>query len=86
MTFRVYTDTHITPEPWISKGLCTQVNGDTFFPDDPNETAKAKTICGRCDVVAQCLTYALRTRQTEGVWGGKTPRQLRTIRHARNKP
>ena len=86
MTFRVYTDNHLTPEPWMKDSLCIQEGGDIFFAEDPKGTAKAKEICGRCDVAAQCLVYALRTRQTEGVWGGKTSRQLRTIRHARSKP
>jgi WhiB family redox-sensing transcriptional regulator len=32
--------------------------------------AKAKVICARCSVREECLDYALRTRETHGIWGG----------------
>jgi WhiB family redox-sensing transcriptional regulator len=32
--------------------------------------AKAKVICARCSVREDCLDYALRTRETHGIWGG----------------
>ena len=32
----------------------------------------AKAVCNGCTVRAECLTYALTTRQRDGVWGGLT--------------
>ena len=31
---------------------------------------QAKRICQRCPVIHQCATWALRTREPYGVWGG----------------
>ena len=33
---------------------------------------EAKRICTHCVVQAQCLEYALSTRETYGIWGGLT--------------
>jgi WhiB family redox-sensing transcriptional regulator len=30
----------------------------------------AKTICGRCPVIAECAAHALAVREPYGVWGG----------------
>ena len=32
--------------------------------------AKAKAICARCPVRADCLEYSLKVRETHGIWGG----------------
>lgn len=75
----------ITPEPWTKDALCAETVPDVFFPTKgDHETAKAaKSICGRCDVVEECLAFALRTGQTVGIWGGKSARQLGDIRAGR---
>jgi WhiB family redox-sensing transcriptional regulator len=64
----------ITPEPWAQDALCAQVDPNTFFPDkgDTETTKRAKAVCARCNVVEQCLEYALRTNQRHGVWGGQS--------------
>ncbi len=37
-------------------------------------------ICQACSVVDECLQYALRTRQTVGVWGMHTPQDRRNLK------
>lgn len=70
----------ITPEPWVQDALCTQVDPELFFPEKGGKGAdEARKVCGACDVVAECLAFALRTREEEGVWGGKSPRQRRKL-------
>lgn len=69
----------ITPEPWVQDGLCTQTDPDMFFPDKGYASKPARDICADCDVVAEGLAYALRTKQQYGVWGGKTERQRRKM-------
>lgn len=74
----------ITPEPWMQDAACLQVDPDLFFPskgDGPAGRA-ARGVCATCDVVAECLAFALRTKQTKGFWGGKSPRELAEIRTA----
>lgn len=70
----------ITPEPWMQDALCAQTDPETFFPEKGGKGADdARKICGACEVRDECLAFALRTRQEEGVWGGKSPRQRRRM-------
>jgi len=34
--------------------------------------AEAKAICAGCPVRNECLAFALRTGQVDGIWGGTT--------------
>ncbi|MGX9346612.1 WhiB family transcriptional regulator [Microbacterium sp. KNMS] len=75
----------ILPEPWVRDALCAQVDPDMFFPNhgDGDSAAPAKSVCRKCDVKAQCLEYALRTRQSVGIWGETSPRdRARMLRDA----
>lgn len=72
-------------EPWRAHALCTQLvaNGDAepdwWFPTSggcPN-AVKAKDICQRCPVIADCLAWALKVDEHDGIWGGKGVRERR---------
>ena len=45
--------------------------GSELLPD----AAAAVKVCRECPSQIQCLTYALETRQGEGIWGGTTPQE-----------
>lgn len=57
---------------WRDDAACLTVDPEVFFPDrsDVDGNLRAKAICDRCDVVDQCLEYALRSKQDYGIWGG----------------
>jgi WhiB family redox-sensing transcriptional regulator len=60
---------------WSNRAACLTAEPEQFFPFGAagsvgRETAAAKAICRRCDVLTQCRDYALDTRQPFGVWGG----------------
>ncbi|MGW1894673.1 WhiB family transcriptional regulator [Streptomyces sp. NPDC002004] len=60
---------------WLLRAACAAEDPELFFPVGTSgparrETEAAKRICARCPVTAQCLSWALRTGQTAGVWGG----------------
>jgi WhiB family redox-sensing transcriptional regulator len=38
-----------------------------------DQVDKAKAICRRCPVQAECLDWAYTTDEKEGIWGGLTP-------------
>lgn len=40
---------------------------------------QAKAICGACPVESDCLSYALHSRQPDGIWGGMTPTERRPL-------
>lgn len=66
------------PDFDTSSALCAQTDPDLFFPEAMNATntiAMAKSICAQCPVQVECLTFALKTKETEGIWGGMTPKE-----------
>jgi WhiB family transcriptional regulator, redox-sensing transcriptional regulator len=74
---------------WRADAACSDFDTNMFFPDvesdedvRPQITA-AKGICAACPVRHACLEFAIRTRQLDGVWGGHTPEERRSIRRRR---
>jgi WhiB family redox-sensing transcriptional regulator len=60
---------------WSDRAACLSAEPETFFPIGTSgaaldEVTRAKLICAGCAVLDQCRSYALRTRQPFGVWGG----------------
>jgi WhiB family redox-sensing transcriptional regulator len=53
---------------------------ELFFPISPGgasarQVAQAQQICAACHVRLQCLEFALRGNEVEGIWGGTTPQE-----------
>lgn len=72
------------PPEWTEQGLCGQTDPEIFFPPKGGVglVRVATTICGRCEVAASCLAYALEHDDDHGIYGGTTPRQRRAMRKA----
>ena len=68
---------------WTDQAACRGTDTEIFFPANADEEAEALSICATCPVRAQCLDYAIRNRETYGIWGGTTPEQRRRIRRER---
>lgn len=69
---------------------CRSADPDIFFPvsdagPGQAEIVKAKAVCAGCQVRAQCLEYALSTRQVHGVWGGTSETERRLMAAARER-
>jgi WhiB family redox-sensing transcriptional regulator len=61
---------------WMARAACRGTDPETFFPVSVTAAAagqvrSAKAVCGRCEVLADCLSYALRA-MPQGIWGGTT--------------
>ncbi|HEX6359533.1 WhiB family transcriptional regulator [Actinophytocola sp.] len=70
---------------WRHKAACKDEDPELFFPvgtSGPAEfqAAQAKAVCHRCTVAADCLTWALRTGQDAGVWGGMSEEERRELK------
>ncbi|MEO7803512.1 MAG: WhiB family transcriptional regulator [Actinomycetota bacterium] len=85
MTF--YLDSNICAEAdWRQRASCrTTIDPDVFFPVGSTGPAldqieAAKSICATCVVRTQCLEWALRTNQDNGVWGGLSEEERKSIR------
>lgn len=77
------TEAHdIYIESWREAAACADTPDVDFFPE-PSDLAgisRAKAVCAGCPVAGECLTWAVETNQTEGIWGGHTPKERRAIR------
>lgn len=78
----------IDSPPELAAGLCVEHHSpDIWHPAATDDTtAQAATeVCAECPVRQACLMFALRaegckeTSARYGIYGGKTPRQRRTI-------
>lgn len=70
---------------WRARAACLREDPDLFFPigntgPTLEQIDEAKAVCGRCPVVEQCLDWALRAGQVEGIWGGMTEGERRALR------
>ncbi len=77
---------------WVDKAQCAGTTSNIFFPDKKlpiddkfrlNQAAKA--ICKECDVIDECLAYAVENPflVSDGTWGGKTYKEIKRIRRRR---
>lgn len=74
-------------EEWHDGALCATVDPEPFFPETTEEAKVAKRLCKTCDVVEQCLQYALATDEQYGIWGAKSPNERRAfLRYTRRIP
>ena len=69
-------------EEWREGAACLDDTEGIFFPDDGNVGAirRAKAVCAECPVADECLMYAIETGQSDGIWGGTTPRERRKLK------
>lgn len=70
---------------WRKRGKCKNEDPELFFPVGTSgpallQIAEAKTVCRRCPVVTECLTWALESGQDAGVWGGMSEDERRALR------
>lgn len=74
---------HFVLPRFDGEAACAETDPDSFFPDKggdgPVMAGQAKRICHRCEVIDQCLQWALDNAEPHGVWGGLTERERRRI-------
>ncbi|MCW2884180.1 MAG: WhiB family transcriptional regulator, redox-sensing transcriptional regulator [Streptosporangiaceae bacterium] len=72
-------------EHWTVWAACRGADPELFYPVSAAgpavvEVAKAKAICARCLARPDCLAWALRAGEPDGIWGGTTPDERRYLR------
>lgn len=75
---------------WVGRARCHGEDPELFFPMGApslvqSQTERAKAVCQRCQVQAECLAWSLMTAQDAGVWGGLDEEERREIRRQRRK-
>jgi WhiB family redox-sensing transcriptional regulator len=62
----------------LELSLCAQADPEEWFPGKGGSVRTSKSICGRCEIQARCLSAALGSPdEVDGVWGGTSIRQRR---------
>ena len=67
---------------WRDQAACLEVvssDYDPFFSDAKDLQAEAIAICATCPVRDACLTFAVRTSQQYGIWGGQPQQIIRRL-------
>src|SRR5215211_4911365 len=67
---------------WRDQAACLEVvsvDYDPFFSDAKDLQAEAIAICATCPVRDACLTFAVRTGQQYGIWGGQPQQFIRRL-------
>ena len=69
------------PDGWRKQAACLGMSPSLFFPDRGYETEAraAKEVCAICPVCAECLNFAMVTKETDGVFGGTSPKDRRRL-------
>jgi WhiB family transcriptional regulator, redox-sensing transcriptional regulator len=70
---------------WQADAACLDVDPGVFFPERGATAAEALGHCGRCEVAARCLEFALAIEAEEGVYGGTTAADRRQLVRARRR-
>jgi WhiB family redox-sensing transcriptional regulator len=70
---------------WRANAACRNEDPELFFPLGDTGPAllqiqDAKAVCAHCDVVSDCLTWALESGQDSGIWGGMSETERRSLR------
>lgn len=75
---------------WRAASACLNTDPDVFFPvavgsAASKQVARALRICAGCTVRQQCLDFAMRSGEKDGIWGGTTPEERIRARRARDR-
>lgn len=73
------------PNAWQDLAACRGLSSELFYPQDDDAIAAAKAVCRSCEVETQCLEHALSVREKDGIWGGSTERERRSIIRRRRR-
>lgn len=70
---------------WKLAAACRSADTDMFFPSSDADAGPAKEVCDVCCVQGHCLEYALAMREPDGIWGGATFVERRSILRRRRE-
>ncbi len=68
---------------WRELAACRGTDLEVFFPGRGETAGPARQVCARCPVCRQCLEFAVSNRIVDGIWGGLTGPERRTLQSGR---
>jgi WhiB family redox-sensing transcriptional regulator len=80
-----HDDELLTAESWMVNSACKDTGDpDQFFSNHPDSIKAAISICHQCPVRVLCAEYAITNDLSDGIWGGLTESDRRSIRHQKS--
>ncbi|NIH79293.1 WhiB family transcriptional regulator [Amycolatopsis viridis] len=75
---------------WRTSAACRDEDPELFFPvsemgPGARQVARAKAVCASCPVRAECLAYALDAGLDNGIFGGTTEQERRSLVRSRRR-
>lgn len=71
---------------WMARGLCRQIGGDIWYPEQGESNLEAKQICAVCPVRVECLDHAVTFDEVFGIWGGLSAQERRRLKAVAEYP
>jgi WhiB family redox-sensing transcriptional regulator len=68
------------PQNWVRHAACAGHDPDHWFVPEQATYRYARPICAACPVRVDCLDWAMRAGEYQGMWGGLSPGQRRQLR------
>ena len=71
--------------PWLTEARCRTEDPELFFPvgntgPAVDQIEQAKAVCRECKVTSNCLEYAIKENQDNGVWGGLSEDERKSLK------
>ena len=71
--------------PWLTEARCRTEDPELFFPvgntgPAVDQIEQAKAICRDCKVTNNCLEYAIKENQDNGIWGGLSEDERKSLK------
>jgi WhiB family redox-sensing transcriptional regulator len=73
-------------ESWRLEAACREKPTALFFSERAETVAEAKAVCADCPVRSECLAFAQKTKQSDGIWGGFDEDERRKLRRKPRGP
>lgn len=75
---------------WPARAACRDEDPELFFPvsemgPGARQVARAKAVCASCPVRTECLAYALDAGLDNGIFGGMTEQERRSLIRSRRR-
>ena len=75
---------------WRMRAACLQSKPDLFFPVGGTDQAlsqidRAKRVCADCPVRTNCLLWANRANVSDGVWGGLSAEERKSLKRRNDR-
>ena len=77
--------THGNVDDWYAYAACHGQDTNLFYPPKHLKATAAREFCVKCPVWRECLEYAVTRNEKEGIWGGASPEDRKSIRRERSR-